>query len=368
MIRSILQQRSLPTGLLGTLGYFTCKHSFEPKTTTPGPLELERLLSIMRDEQCRYVIMEVSSHALAMKRVEEIDFRVVGISNVSQDHLDFHESFEDYRDTKAHLLDLAKGQNRWAVLNLDDPSFEHFYRRLSCPHLTYSFENPNADVHLENLTIDADGSRFTLVTPLGTERVRLSLLGRFNVANALCAAATAIALGLDPLSISTGLAAQQFVSGRAEPIDVGQSFTILLDFAHTPDALAKIGAMAREICPGRLLIVFGCGGDRDPGKRPLMAEAACSHADVVVVTSDNPRSEDPLAIIEDIKPGLNHSTDTVIEPDRRKAIEHALSLCREGDLLIVAGKGHEDYQIIGRERLHFDDREVIERYLAGGRS
>jgi UDP-N-acetylmuramoyl-L-alanyl-D-glutamate--2,6-diaminopimelate ligase len=201
------------------------------------------------------------------------------------------------------------------------------------------------------------------VTPLGKEHVDYQLVGLFNLENALCAAACAMAAGLDPWTVAKGLSERSFVMGRAHRVDAGQPFTVLVDYAHTPDALDNILQTGRQLTKGRLLVVFGCGGDRDRTKRPLMGQITSANADVVVCTSDNPRSEDPLAIIEDIKAGLDPNKEIAIEPDRQKAIELALSMCRDNDLLIVAGKGHENYQIVGDSRIHFDDREIIENYL-----
>jgi UDP-N-acetylmuramoyl-L-alanyl-D-glutamate--2,6-diaminopimelate ligase len=365
LLKSILERRGKPVGVIGTLGYYTADHVFESVNTTPGPLEIERLLTIMVNEGLRYVAMEVSSHALSMNRVDELNFQVAAICNITQDHFDYHQNFENYRAAKAHLLDLVSGQDKWAVLNRDDASFDFLMKRVRSSYLTFSFDNPKADVRLEDVVMSTDGSSFTLVTPLGNERVNLKLLGRFNLENALCAATCALAMGLDPLTIAQGLSDREFVHGRAQKVNVGQPFTVLIDYAHTPDALAKIVDTARQICRGRLLVLFGCGGDRDRTKRPLMAQAASSRADIVIVTSDNPRTEDPAAIIEEIKPGLESGKETVIEADRRIAIHKALALCRPDDLLVIAGKGHENYQILGTTKIHFDDREIVEEYLRG---
>ena len=363
LLKSILENRGKPVGVIGTLGYFTGKHSFEAINTTPGPIELERLFTIMAAEQLRYAVMEVSSHALAMRRVEELAFQVAAISNITQDHFDYHRSFESYRDAKAHILDLVTGQDKWAILNRDDKSFDYLLSRVKSSYLSFSLTDPRAELRLEDIEMSPSGSKFTLVTPLGKEHVDYQLVGLFNLENALCAAACAMAIGLDPWTIAKGLSERSFVMGRAHRVDAGQPFTVLVDYAHTPDALDNILQTGRQLTKGRLLVVFGCGGDRDRTKRPLMGKITSANADVVVCTSDNPRSEDPLAIIEDIRPGLDPNKEIAIEPDRQKAIELALSMCRENDLLIVAGKGHENYQILGERRIHFDDREIIENYL-----
>lgn len=363
LLKSILEQRGKAVGVIGTLGYFTGNHSFEAMNTTPGPLELERLFTIMQSEYLRYAVMEVSSHALAMRRVEELVFQVAAISNITQDHFDYHKNFDNYREAKARILELVSGQDKWAVLNRDDKSFDYLFSRVRSSYLTFSLNDPQAELRLEDVEMSAFGSRFKLVTPLGSEQVDFQLVGKFNLENALCAAACAMAVGLDPWTIAKGLSERSFVMGRAHRVDAGQPFTVLVDYAHTPDALGNILQTGRQLTKGRLLVLFGCGGDRDRTKRPLMGQVTSANADVVICTSDNPRTEDPLAIIEDIKPGLDPRKEVVIEPDRHKAIELALSLCRENDLLVVAGKGHENYQILGERKIHFDDREIIENYL-----
>jgi UDP-N-acetylmuramyl-tripeptide synthetase len=365
LLKSILENRGVPVGVIGTLAYLTGSHRFDALNTTPGPLDLERLLTIMANERLRYAAMEVSSHALAMRRVEELQFQVVAISNITQDHFDYHKTFEAYRDAKAHILDLVSGKEKWAVLNKDDKSFDYLFRKIDSSYLTYSLTDLKADLRVEDVEMSASGSTFTLVTPLGKERVNYQLVGQFNIENALCAAACAMAVGLEPLTIAKGLSEISHVPGRAQQVTLGQPFTVLIDYAHTPDALGNILRTGRQLTKGRLLVVFGCGGDRDRLKRPIMGRIAGESADILVVTSDNPRTEDPLAIIEDIKPGLDLSREIVFEPDRRKAIAMALSLCRDNDLLVIAGKGHEDYQILGHQKIHFDDREVVEEYLRG---
>ncbi len=363
LLKTIIEQGNAKAGLLGTLGYFTGKEFHQPVNTTPGPELLEKLLREIKDSGGTHAVMEVSSHALSMRRVNEIDFDVVAISNITQDHFDFHHDFESYRLAKAQLLTLATDAGKWAVLNHNDPSYDFLKARVQSALMTFGVENPSADVNLSKPQMSVDGSRFTLETPIGRQDVHLKLLGRFNLENSLCAATCALALGIPLDQIAAGLAVQDYVAGRAQPVKAGQPFDVLVDYAHSPDALEKILQTAREVCRGRLLVLFGCGGDRDRSKRPLMGQAASANADVVIVTSDNPRSEDPLAIIEEIKPGLERSKETVIEPDRRRAIRAALDLCQDNDILVVAGKGHEDYQIIGNQRLRFDDKEIVEEIL-----
>lgn len=362
-VKSILDVTGEPVGLIGTTGYDTGRCFIEAINTTPGPLELESLFSEMLSVGVRAAVMEVSSHALAMKRVDELCFRVVAITNITQDHFDFHGDFEHYRQAKSRLLELVEGNDRWTVLNADDPSYDYLRSRVRSSCLTFSLESSKADVRLKAPELSIEGSSFILESPIGEEKIHTHLLGKFNLENSLCAAACAIALGVRLPQIAEGLSRLQAVPGRAHKVDIGQPFTVLIDYAHTPDALAKVLAAARPLTRGRLLALFGCGGDRDRTKRAPMGRAASAAADIIVVTSDNPRTEDALAIIEEIKPGLDRSKPCIIEPDRRAAIRLALDECREGDLLVIAGKGHENYQIIGTTKQHFDDREEVESYL-----
>jgi UDP-N-acetylmuramyl-tripeptide synthetase len=262
-----------------------------------------------------------------------------------------------------HLLELVADSNKWAILNRGDASFNYLKPKVKSSLMTFAVEDPAADVTLSDSRLSAEGSWFTLETPIGKEKVHIELLGRFNLENSLCAAACALALGIPLDQVAAGLEAPDYIPGRAQPVRVNQPFDVLIDYAHSPDALEKILQTARELCRGKLLVVFGCGGDRDRGKRPLMGKVASENADVVVVTSDNPRSEDPLAIIAEIKPGLLPSTKVIVEPDRYKGISAALDLCEDDDLLVVAGKGHENYQIIGNQQFRFDDREIVEKIL-----
>lgn len=363
LLRSIFDQTGYPTGVIGTLGNFTPKQVIDSPNTTPGALEFERTLDTMVKESVRYVAAEISSHGLSMNRVDELEFKAVAITNITQDHFDFHKTFENYREAKAHILDLVQGPSKWAVLNRDDASFDFLRKRVKSSLLTFSINDPAADVRLEKVQMSVDGSKFRLVTPQGSIDVHLHLLGKFNLENALCASAVALASGIDLEKIAKGLSERTTVNGRAENVAMGQPFTVLVDYAHSPDALSNILDTARQLCKGKLMILFGCGGDRDKLKRPLMGKVSSEKADIVIVTSDNPRSEDPLKIIEDIKPGLDFRKQILIEPDRRTAIRLGVNLCKENDVLIIAGKGHEQFQLIGSQRFHFGDRETVEEIL-----
>jgi UDP-N-acetylmuramoyl-L-alanyl-D-glutamate--2,6-diaminopimelate ligase len=367
LIKTIFESRGRRTGLIGTIEYLAGNHRFVSTNTTPESLQLEQLLAIMYNERMRVAVMEVSSHALKAGRTRMIDFNVVGITNLSQDHLDFHKNMEDYKSTKAMIFDRVHGKEKWAVLNMDDPEFEYFKSHVDSSYLAYSIGNKQADILAADVKIGPGGSQFKLVTPLGEGDVSLALPGEHNVSNAICAASFAMAAGLDSGSVASGLSAASTVRGRLESVDNDRGIHIYVDYAHTPDALEHVCSVCKKLSDRNLVVVFGCGGDRDKTKRKPMGEAVSRYADTIIVTSDNPRSEDPSAIIEDIKPGLDPAVQTEIVVDRRSAIKTAIALCSEGDILLVAGKGHEDYQIIGNQRNHFDDREVICEVLGEGR-
>jgi UDP-N-acetylmuramoyl-L-alanyl-D-glutamate--2,6-diaminopimelate ligase len=306
--------------------------------------------------------MEVSSHGLLLHRADGLAFNVGVFTNLTRDHLDYHPDLAAYRGAKSRLFGRLDRRGS-AVLNLDDPAWGEFAKATPARVLTYGL-NPEADVHPLDLAVRSSGIGFDLVSPAGTFRVESPLFGRFNVANLLAAAAAALALRVQPAEVARGLASVAGVPGRAERIDCGQPFVVINDFAHTPDALARILAAARELTPGALHVVFGCGGDRDPGKRPQMGDVARSGADRVTVTSDNPRTEQPDAIIAQIMAGMPDTTNVEVEPDRTSAIRAALAVQRQGDTLVVAGKGHERYQIIGTTRHRYDDADVLRQELS----
>lgn len=317
--------------------------------TTPEAPDLQRMLAGFCRAGVGSVAMEVSSHALVQHRVDGTRFDVAVFTNLSRDHLDFHPDMSAYFQAKARLFepDLAER----AVVNLDDPHGRLLSEAAHIPTVGFSLDEAS------DLELGAQGSAFTW----RGMRVHLPLAGQFNVANALAAATAAVELGVEPATVASGLAAAGSISGRFEAIDEGQPFPAIVDFAHTPDGLRQALQAARQLVAGRVILVFGAGGDRDPSKRPEMGEVAVADADVVVLTSDNPRSEDPMAIIEAVRSGMVAASDTLevsIEPDRRAAIHLAVGLARPGDVVLVAGKGHETTQTIGARVLPFDDREV----------
>ena len=342
LLRAVFDANGWPAAAIGTLG---------GARTTPESTVLQATLARLRDEGKRAVALEVSSHALVQHRVDAVHFAGVVFTNLSQDHLDYHHTMEEYFAAKARLFDA--GRAPFAVINADDP----YGRRLlaQTPLRTVPFSMADA----ADLTATSDGSAFTW---RGT-RLHLALGGRFNVSNALAAATTAAELGIDHDAIAKGLA-DVTVPGRFEPVWAGQAFPVIVDYAHTPDGLAQLLDAARDhVEGGRLIVVFGCGGDRDPTKRPRMGAVATSEADLAVLTSDNPRSEDPMAIIADVEAGARPER-LVVEPDREKAIAAALAEAGPGDVVVIAGKGHEQGQDFGDRVVPFDDRAVARQVLA----
>jgi len=354
LVYKILEAADLPAGMANSLYYDTKKTRYKAARTTPEAVDLQRYMAEMIEAGCTHCVLEVSSHALILSRVENIDFKVGLYTNFSRDHLDFHKSMEQYLAAKKSFLDKLVGDNKTAVINLDVPEFAAFSGDTRGRALTYAVETPGAEVTIREPRLLPEKSVFRLVTPAGETEIELPLPGYYNLANAVAAAAAGIALGIDPELIARGLKTAQPLPGRFQPVKRGQPFLLLIDYAHTPDALNRLCRSARPITPGRLLILFGCGGDRDRGKRPLMAEAASANSDFAVVTSDNPRTEDPNRIIDDILPGLK-GDDYVVIVDRREAIRDIIGRAREGDTVILAGKGAEDYQEIGTTRYPFED-------------
>lgn len=384
LIESILRQNGCSVGIVGTLAYrWADKHEKAPMTT-PDSLELNRLFHKMRQDGVTHVVMEVSSHALSLGRVEGCGFRVAIFTNLSQDHLDFHQTMEDYFNAKALLfssyLNRETGRSG-AVINRDDLFGERLIEIAKEDVWTYSIDHSDAKVWAKWAEYSTLGTQAELATPRGNIKVRSSLLGRLNLYNMLAAATAALALGISPEVVAAGLEAVTFVDGRLQRILIPQhlGFEVVVDYAHTPDAMEKSLNCLREMTKGRLMVVFGCGGDRDRGKRPIMGEIAAKLGDVVILTSDNPRSEVPEHIIRDIEPGVQSiglkliesrqpaQTDKgyFVEVDRKRAIELALSMGATGDVIFIGGKGHETYQIIGDRVASFDDRVVVHDYFQG---
>jgi UDP-N-acetylmuramoyl-L-alanyl-D-glutamate--2,6-diaminopimelate ligase len=365
LIAAILQEAGYAVGLVGTLNASFRGYQEKLANTTPESLDLERFMRRVSDEGGRYVVMEVSSHALDLGRVSEIDFSAAVFTNLSQDHLDFHRNLDDYREAKLKLFrSLPVDSGRFAVINADDPQARSFIDAAPGDSVTYGINNPAA-VRAVNIQITSRGSSFEVLYPEGSMSLRIRLAGLFNVYNALAAIAFALREGIPVRVITGALEKVQGVAGRFETIDEGQEFSVVVDYAHTPDGLENILKTARQITEGRIITVFGAGGDRDRTKRPLMGKIAAENSDFSIVTSDNPRNEEPLAIIEDIVAGLKEIEDAhyAVVPDRREAIRHAVYLAHPGDMVVIAGKGHEDYQIIKGKVYPFDDRLVAREYI-----
>ena len=320
--------------------------------TTPGPVELQRILRELADRGVRTVAMEVSSHSLDQRRVDGLEFDVAVFTNLTRDHLDYHGTMENYLNAKARLLDYLKAHGT-AVINADAPEWLTLKPR-SRP-LTFAAREP-ADVRAQDIRYTSEGSEWRLTTPRGSADVSLPLIGDINVENALAAAATAFAIGQTPAAIASRLRTVPQVAGRLEIISTRP--TVLRDYAHTPDALERSLKTARAFTRGKLIVVFGCGGDRDKGKRPLMGRIAERDADCAIVTSDNPRTEDPDAIIDDIEAGMRSSRHERVT-DRLSAIRRAIELAEDADIVLLAGKGHETYQIRGTTSYPFDEKEIV---------
>jgi UDP-N-acetylmuramoyl-L-alanyl-D-glutamate--2,6-diaminopimelate ligase len=373
LLASILKASGRRTAVVGTVGVFVDGERQSLEHTTPDAADLQPLLRRLRQRGAQAVVMEVSSHALELRRVVGCEFDGAVFTNLTQDHLDFHKTLARYRDAKLRLFQSLGGSYRgapkagpkWAAVNADDPSGSIFARRTSVPVVT--FGQKRGEVRLTRIEPGREGTDLTLEGPFGRLEVHLSLVGRFYAQNALAAVAAAYAEGVDASAIVQGLEAAIPVPGRFEVIPGPWPFLVVVDYAHTPDGLRSLLAAARDLTPGRILLVFGAGGDRDRTKRGPMGEVAARGADLLVLTSDNPRSEDPERILDDLEAGVRAVGTTPFEriTDRRAAIARALHLAQPGDTVLVAGKGHETYQIIGTEVMAFDDRQVVRDLLGG---
>jgi len=369
LIESVLRAAGRAPGLIGTIETrFPGGMSRPGVRTTPESLDLQALLAELRHAGGDAVAMEVTSHALALHRVEGMRFQVAAFTNLSQDHLDFHESMEDYGNAKRSLFTRERAVR--GTVNVDDAFGREILRTAVIPCLSFGLSS-EADVRATDVRLGPHGSTFSVQTPNGAVAISTPLVGAFNVSNCLATIATAVAAGLDLDAAERGINTLSSVPGRFEPVRVGQPFTVVVDYAHTPDSLENVLRSARDLASarrGRVVVVFGCGGDRDRSKRPLMGEAAARLADYVVVTSDNPRSEDPRSIIDDILEGVRREKSAgvdAVESDRRAAIELALREAEADDVVVVAGKGHETGQQFADHTIPFDDRIVVREVLGG---
>ena len=358
LIVEILEHFGKKCGLIGTNEILIDGASeLSPNTTPEGP-ELHGYFKRMADAGCEYCVMEVSSHSLALGRVAGLSFGVAAFTNLTQDHLNFHRTMENYAAAKAILFENAES----AVINLDDGYAGAMLASAKGRRLTYSVKKNSADLVAKYIRLFPDSVEFEALCGAEIKRMKLGIPGMFSVANALTAIGVCLELGLSLQEISEGLALAHGVCGRAEIVPVGKPYTVMIDYAHTPDSLENILNTVRPSTKGRVITVFGCGGDRDRTKRPIMGHIAEELSDICVVTSDNPRTEDPDAIISDITAGMKKDNRAVIA-DRKKAIAHALEIAGEGDLVLIAGKGHELYQEINGVKSHFDEREIVKDIL-----
>ena len=349
-------------GLVGTIQNMIGDEVLHTERTTPESLELQALFRHMADAGCTHVVMEVSSHALCLHRVDGVTFDVGVFTNLTQDHLDFHKTMEEYCRAKAMLFTKSKV----GAVNVDDPWAKEILAHATCPVITYSAKG-QAALEATDICLEPHHVAFTAHYQ-GTETAcTLGIPGAFSVYNALSALSAALALGIAPEKAAASLATARGVKGRAEVVPTpGKDYTVLIDYSHTPDSLENILKTVREFARGRVIAVFGCGGDRDPIKRPIMGKIAADLADLVVVTSDNPRTEDPMAIIDQILVGIpKDQTPTTVIENRRQAIRWAMDNAQAGDVIVLAGKGHETYQEIGHEKFHLDEREEVAAHLMG---
>lgn len=360
LLRHILQRTGMKTGLIGTVQNIVGEQTLPAQRTTPDALQIQQLLSAMTKNGCSHAVMEVSSHALDQHRAEGIDFAVGIFTNLTEDHLDYHGTMGCYCDAKAKLFQMS----RMGVCNADDPWTERLLAGASCPSVYYGIHNP-AEVWAEDIFLHSRSVDFTVCTARTRTPVHLGVPGRFSVYNALGAIATCGELGIPPEECAAALATFPGVAGRMEVVPTpGKPYTLLIDYAHTPDALENVLKTVRGFAQNRVIAVFGCGGDREREKRPLMGHIAGKLADLTIITSDNPRTEEPMAIIRDILPGIAGAEDKyIVEPDRRGAIALAMGRAAAGDVIVLCGKGHETYQEIGDKTIPMDEREIVRSLL-----
>ena len=357
LIKHMLESKlDAKVGLIGTNGNMIGDEFLHTEHTTPESYELHKLFRHMADSGCTHVVMEVSSHSLTLERVAGIHFDVALYTNLSQDHLDFHGTMEEYAVAKRKLFSMCS----LGCFNLDDAWADFMRDGASCRTMTFSTEKNEADLVAKDIRLTADGVRFASVSGDEISMTKLGIPGMFSVYNALGTMSVGLALGLSLADCSDAMSSAKGVKGRLEIVPTGRDFSVVIDYSHKPDALEKVLKTLKPVTRGRLIALFGCGGDRDKLKRPIMGRIAADNADLVVVTSDNPRTEDPDEIIREIVAGMKDKrTPTKVICDRREAIAWAIDNAAPGDVLLLAGKGHEDYQVVGHEKHHMDEREIV---------
>lgn len=361
LLEKIFRRAGDKTGLIGTINMKIGDEVIPTSNTTPESLTLQKTFKQMVDQDVETVLMEVSSHALDMGRVRGVDFDIAVFTNLTQDHLDYHKDMDDYRRAKGLLFAqlgnvYTNSKIKIAVLNNDDQASEEYKKSTAAQVITYGIDNVS-DVMATNIKMTNKGTQFSLSMPHDSCKINMKLIGKFSVYNVLAATAAAYAQGVPLEEIKESIEQLDGVPGRFEAVDAGQEFTVIVDYAHTPDSLENVLTTIKQFANGKVFVVVGCGGDRDKAKRPLMAQIAVAHADIPIFTSDNPRSEDPEQIIKDMEAGVIGANYEKIV-DRKHAIEYAVNQANKDDVILIAGKGHETYQIIGNNVYDFDDRLV----------
>ena len=363
LVQSVIRSTNRRCGLIGTIVYDAGCEVNQAEMTTPDAAVIARLARQMADSKTEFMMTEASSHAIEQNRLAGINFTAAAFTNITGDHLDYHKTAENYLATKTKLF-TQLGPDATAILNAESPEAKTIAEKINCNLLWYAIDK-KADITAETESMDTAATVYQLCYNGQTQRVRTALIGKHNISNHLAATGLCIAAGLDLPAIAKGLSALSVVPGRLEKVDCQQEFSVLIDYAHTDDALKNVLTTVRHICREKIIVVFGCGGDRDKTKRPRMARAAEELADIIIVTSDNPRTENIDSIIKDVIAGFTdaNSSRITIEPDRKKAIEAAITIAKKDDIVLIAGKGHEDYQIIGNEKIDFDDRKIAAELL-----
>lgn len=363
LLSEILKSNNNKVGLIGTIKIFDGEEEIQSNSTTPESIELQNYFNRMLNNKCDYCAMEVSSHSLALNRVDETDFKLGLFTNLTPDHLDFHKDLEDYRKSKEKLFFKTSIAN---IINIDDDGGKKIYENikyLKTPVYTYGIDN-EADFMARDIQISSNGVSYKLKTPTYEDDIFVPIPGKFTVYNTLAVIAACYMLNLDKDVIIKTLKNTNGITGRFEIVENDKDINVIIDYAHTPDALENILNTVKEFAKGDIITVFGCGGDRDKIKRPLMGKISQKLSDICIITSDNPRNENPNLIIEDILSGLDKDIKNYkVIIDRKEAIEEAIKIAKKDDIIIIAGKGHENYQIIGKNKYHFDDKEIVKGYL-----
>jgi len=368
-IDQILRKAGHKTGIIGTINYQIGDRIIPAVNTTPGPIQLRALLHQMLVANIEYAVMEVSSHAIAQRRIAGIEFDTCVFTNLTPEHLDYHGTLEKYQDTKLQLFEQMgknskKNTTKKAIINIDDPANKRFIDVCQVETITYGL-NTNASVYATDIESTLNGSCFKLHIGSESIEVKINLAGRYNIYNALAGASAVLAFGLSLSEIKSGLKSLKSVPGRFEKITANAGFCIIVDYAHTPDGMKQVLSAAKALKPNRIITVFGCGGDRDKLKRPQMGKISSELSDYIIITSDNPRTEEPMKIIEEIIQGIKDTSSSVLEiiPDRKSAIKRAIELAKENDMVMILGKGHETYQVLKNTVVPFDDRQVVKEIL-----